>query len=285
MHDPQTVAHEIKYPWWKHKPWPKKFRDSGDRRFSWRRMQNEGVTAGRDSFWENGYRNTFVTIWHVDPEKDGSDDSCGWAWPKLTKAQREILRNAAWHEGSHPHFLCCNEKEWDGTLTEIESLYRGLALLVDRVLGLKLSWNEICRYAAQSTHIRDVVKAGSTFCFVAGYHTNFKEDRGEDRREHFHRILCGVARSLIGSKRPWWKHPKWHFWHWKIQCHPSQDLKRFLFTRCSKCGRRFKFGESVCTNSWYGKGPRWFRGEKDVYHHDCMGDAVPSKQSEVNTCT
>ena len=45
MHDPETVAFDIKYPW-----------KSRDRE----------------------YRGSFVTIWHVDPEKDGTDDSCGW---------------------------------------------------------------------------------------------------------------------------------------------------------------------------------------------------------------
>ena len=29
----------------------------------------------------------FITIWHVDPETDGTDDSCGWAWPKLNTAE------------------------------------------------------------------------------------------------------------------------------------------------------------------------------------------------------
>lgn len=29
-----------------------------------------------------------ITVWHVDPETDGSDDSCGWSLPKLTAAER-----------------------------------------------------------------------------------------------------------------------------------------------------------------------------------------------------
>lgn len=44
MHDPMTVAFEIKLP----------FRSE-----------------------KNKYK-SLITIWHVDPEKDGSDDSCGW---------------------------------------------------------------------------------------------------------------------------------------------------------------------------------------------------------------
>ena len=59
--------------------------------------------------------------------------------------------------------------------------------------------------------------------------------------------------------------PRYHFWHWRIQIHPLQQLKRWLFTRCSQCGGRFKWGESCVSNSWGGHGPRWFRSE-NVYH-------------------
>ena len=24
----------------------------------------------------------FITIWHVDPERNGTDDSCGWVFPQ-----------------------------------------------------------------------------------------------------------------------------------------------------------------------------------------------------------
>lgn len=52
MHDPMTVAFEIRYPWKKYK-------------------------APRNDF-ERKYRESFITIWHVDPERDGTDDSCDW---------------------------------------------------------------------------------------------------------------------------------------------------------------------------------------------------------------
>lgn len=47
MHDPLTVALEIKYPW--------------------KRKSSLG-----------SYRGAFITIWHKDPCKDGSDNSCDW---------------------------------------------------------------------------------------------------------------------------------------------------------------------------------------------------------------
>lgn len=101
MHDPSTVAHQIKYPWFEYKPWPKKFRrDPNPWRLKrgWEEMPDE-LKATRSKSWPEGYRNDFITIWHEDPERDGSDDSCGYSYVKITPQQREVLRNAAWWEG------------------------------------------------------------------------------------------------------------------------------------------------------------------------------------------
>ena len=34
-----------------------------------------------------------ITIWHHDPCKDGTDDSCGWGKPKLTKQEIAFVAN------------------------------------------------------------------------------------------------------------------------------------------------------------------------------------------------
>ena len=46
MHDPMTVAFDIKYPWWR-----------------------------KSSLFPKGYHSSFITIWHVDPDIRGDDDS------------------------------------------------------------------------------------------------------------------------------------------------------------------------------------------------------------------
>lgn len=50
MHDPMSVAFEIR------RPWP--------RRVNW---------STRKWYWP-----ALITVWHVDPETDGTDNSCGW---------------------------------------------------------------------------------------------------------------------------------------------------------------------------------------------------------------
>lgn len=68
--------------------------------------------------------------------------------------------------------------------------------------------------------------------------------------------------------RPWYRHPRWHVHHWKVQVHFTQALKRYLFSRCSKCGGRFTWNYAPMSG-WSGGGPRWFRSEVGVYHHGC----------------
>lgn len=64
MFDPLTVAFEIKYPW-----------------------------KGKGRL----YRDAFITVWHKDPCKDGSDDSCDWSGHKKTNPQIKAMGEAIWH--------------------------------------------------------------------------------------------------------------------------------------------------------------------------------------------
>lgn len=121
MHDPLTVAFEIP------RPWPR--------------------TAGRFRYWP-----ALVVVWHVDPEADGSDDSCDWF----------------------------------------------------------------------------------------------------NRRKRRFRI-----------------HPRWHVWHWRIRVPVILQLKRWAWSRCCRCGGRFRWGYEPVTDSWSAPGPGWFKGEPSTYHHDC----------------
>lgn len=275
MHDPMIQAFEIKYPWWRHKPWPKKFRYSQDRKFVWNHAMKD-FQEGCDAFWDEGYRDTFITIWHVDPEKDGSDDSCGWSYPKLTPKQKQGLRNGAWHEVHHPHFLVFNGKEWEGTHADAVSLYEGMIAYCVRLLRVNYSLEQIKRMAIERIHFPDCCKPTGVFCYQPGYHTNNPKDSERDRQEHFFGILCGIARCILDDLRPWYRHPKWHFWHWKLQCQPLMQIKRILFSRCSKCGGMFKYGESCVSHQWNSPGPRWFRGEPSVMHDRCSGSTVAS---------
>lgn len=71
--------------------------------------------------------------------------------------------------------------------------------------------------------------------------------------------------------RPWWKHPRFHLRHLRVQIHFTQKLKRFLFSRCAGCYQRFEWGYAPVSLSWGGKkGPQWFESEENVYHYECL---------------
>ena len=69
--------------------------------------------------------------------------------------------------------------------------------------------------------------------------------------------------------RPWWRHPRWHVHHWRLQWRFMYRLKRFLWSRCEVCGKRFPWGYAPIVTQWGNPGPRWFRGEPNVRHHEC----------------
>ena len=138
MHDPYTLAHRIHYPWFKknHKPWPRKYRRLDDET-AWRRM-TDAERAKCSKMWRKGYRDEFINIWHVDPERDGSDDSCGYCTPHLTREQKDRIKAFAWGEARDPYFLRCSAKEWAGTRHEAECIYRGLILHVAELIGVRV---------------------------------------------------------------------------------------------------------------------------------------------------
>ena len=157
MHDPKTVAHEIKL-----------------------------------------FGQYFITIWHVDPETNGDEDSCGWPWPHLTEREN----------------------------TYVEAL-------IDNEYDNLRHWFADCDHYDAKAQLRQ------------------------------------IFRLHKGLLRPWWKHPRWHFWHWEFQVHPVQEFKRWAFSRCCYCGHRFQWGEAPLSLTWAGTGPCWFRSEKKIMHIQC----------------
>ncbi len=178
MHDPMSVAHEVRYPW-------RKYRKG---------LNGEPMD----------YREPFITIWHVDPERDGTDDSCDWFNHKRKPLPLErAVREAAWD----------------------------LETLLD---------NE-------------------------PHYPNSPEHKA------FQPLMKAIT-ALIHqpSRTHWWQlHPRWHFWHWEIQVRPWQTLRRWLFTRCCRCGKRFAWGASPCSSHWDTPKHGWFRSEIGLYHADC----------------
>ncbi len=65
-------------------------------------------------------------------------------------------------------------------------------------------------------------------------------------------------------------HPRWHFWHWRIQVPLWQTFYRWAFERCCICKKGFMWNESVIGN-WSGSA---------IWHHGCNEQTMIRSQEE-----
>lgn len=256
-YDPQTVAHEIKYPW---RAYSKKWCDARGEK--------------PDSFFRR-YHSSFITIWHVDPEKPGTgnraDDSCGWfdRTPgvyadavaylladttfmhdvRLILERRDLVK-APFYEG-----ISERQSSWH-RLSGADSL--ALVLMVAQSLELRRWWNgqdgkrgaHLSFWARLLRPHRSVTEEAISLALNPIDNLSSVDDA--------ERAVKLVAAALNRRFRPWWRHPRWHVHHWKLQVHPWQQFKRWAFARCAGCRKGFRWGESV-----------WGYGDARVFHDGC----------------
>lgn len=88
-----------------------------------------------------------------------------------------------------------------------------------------------------------------------------------------------VHRAYRRYHRPWYRHPRWHIRHWQVQVHVWQTFKRWAFSRCAGCGKRFSWGYCPTSHGMGGHGPS-LRGEPGVYHSECSNVAYTVAKAE-----
>lgn len=256
MHDPNTVAFEIKYPW-----------------------------RGKPSkFFPKGYRSAFITIWHKDPERRGSDDSCGWfkrAHHGDPKVLEKIIKRIDWDwdrtyksDGTGKvYFTGYFYPEDDGAgmpnmgVTAIALNLFFIAIGEYYQSDGRTNWNKARSWMQK--HLFDIMLFAENptdslrDSIVRKWGTDTKR---EDRIRDMASCIYGW---ILRCERPWWQHPRWHIHHWRIQCHPLLAFKRWAFSKCTTCGKGFRWNESVWTANWNSTGPLWFRSEQGIHHDGC----------------
>ena len=241
MHDPKIVAFEIKSPFWR---------------------------KGR---WKTEQRHfpTLFTIWHVDPETDGTDDSCGWCYPKATKSEVEIIE--AWASEEWKYYF-------DSSYSNLQEAS------VSEVLAAIFPY---VRFIATGKKQHELL-APSDLTLIASLASNPVDNLRStvasaktDKYEFADLAFC-LLRCYRRAHRPLWRHPRWHIHHWSVQWHFGQRFNRWAFSKCASCGGRFKWGESPCVGNWDHEGPRFLKGEKGAYHMACYNKVAykPSPQKE-----
>lgn len=244
----------------------------------------------------------WFSLWHVDPERGpGGDDSCGW-FKRSHHGDKSVLERIV------KRF----EEDWDRTWTydpkedgggedeqsRGKTTYpcgffnpNGMPRL--SVVGVTLNlfflaagehfesdgrsnWNKARRFMQRNLFDIMFFAENTTDSLHDSMTLKFGNDtRREDR---LRTMACIIYGWILRREQRWWQHPRWHMHHWKLQVHAIQQFKRWAFSRCCKCGGRFRFGESPVTSNWNSKGPRWFRGQTDIYHDDCGGHRVVDNQ-------
>jgi hypothetical protein len=111
--------------------------------------------------------------------------------------------------------------------------------------------------------------AGKSFHWPAVITVWHREPGGHDSGEvckHYIRRQNGDGTWRTEIRNGW----RFHIHHWKIQCHPLQDARRRLLTRCTWCGGRHRRCDAVNhSTSCDSPRARWWRGERGLYHSDC----------------
>lgn len=247
MHDPMTVAFEIKYPW-----------KTGNKIYC--------------------YRSSFITIWHVDPELDGSDDSCGWAWEKRFREQdREWAQKKA---GNGKEEDRGEWKFWFNPAHAEFNLHGASAFEI-----IYAAWMDVRHYVSgrrwydrplPADELQYVIKLASNWIDNIRLST-LEAIQSAKGFASFFECICRLYRSY---HRPWWRHPRYHVRHWKVKIKPLQSFKRWAFTRCETCGKRFRWNESGITSQWHSKGPQWFKNQEGLNHMDCGGIGIGSNAAK-----
>lgn len=229
---------------------------------------------------KNGkYRNPFITIWHKDPEKDGTDDSCGW-FIRLRHANKEV------YEKIVKEF----ESEWDNTYTgesghvynsgwfnpqgenilSVQAIVFNMYLYTAKIVfnpngkidpgkAWKKAYKFMNKYRAEITYFaennRDSMRDVIVRKFERGCNVEYTPEKRKAMIEHCANI---IYTDVLRKTRKWYQHPRWHIKHWKIQFHPFQRIKRKYWDKCSVCGKRgFK---SAPFSDW---------GGTKLWHQEC----------------
>jgi hypothetical protein len=207
------------------------------------------------------FRPLGVTVWHVDPETDGSDDSCGWSRPHLNDIDEKLAKELAEWDDKFPYYFNQSVREVNGRRFVEPGTAIALSLSAIGTIAWRLDRKSLSPWIFQKAAALGFYEHDNLQGFFVG-------PRSTVEKEHAFMVLIRHYRAWM---RPWYKHPKWHIWHWKIQVNFVLNLKRWLFSKCCKCGKPFSWGYGPCTSSWNSSGPRWFKGETDVYHANCDG--------------
>ncbi len=183
----------------------------------YRRWRRDQAFDRKDENWiQIDYPDPIVRVWHVDPEADGSDDSCGYSYARLTSKEREkAIEVAGDMIGAYSGMF---ESEFEGGYIyergNVETVIGAFEVVAWRVFRKRIKPRHLPRILSAACNPTDNLLS------------LLNVPMGKNDIERF---ICIVARNFKTYDRRWWQHPRWHVHHWQFQFPWLQDLKRILF--------------------------------------------------------
>jgi len=221
---------------------------------------------------KGGYRPPIVTIWHNDPETDGTDDSCGWFIRARHVDQKMLqkVKNEFRFQFKHNYWFDEQGKPKFSTIGTAVQMYNQASWTMFIYMNNgKVDRSRHDKFMRK--HLYDIIQFAENAVDSIGDSINNrwgeKYENTDARADNFAETVCT---DIMRKIRPWYRHPKWHIHHWSIQFHPWQQLKRRYWDKCSVCGKRgFK---SAAYADW---------GGGNLRHEECDIMNRPQAISEV----
>lgn len=256
----------------------------------WRTLKYGGLSK------EKGWASIAIAdIWHVDPEKPGyggSDDTCGW-FMRAHHGSKTVLEK----------IIKRFQEDWDriwtydpakdggddgeqqrGKTVHMQGYFNPNGMPRMSVSGITLNlfflaacehfnsdgrsnWEKARKFMRRN--LFDIIMFAENPTDSLHDTLTLKYGNDTTREDRIRTMAATIYGWVLRAEQPWWRHPRWHVHHWKINIHAVIKFKRWAFSKCCKCGKRFPWGYSPVTDNWNSKGPRWFSGESDIYHSNC----------------
>lgn len=184
------------------------------------------------------YKTPLITIWHVDPEKNSlgcrGDDSCGWFSPPYTEEEKKAIEKLAKEQYSQIFARQVAQDE--------EKSYAYICYNQDAYGAVYWSWRALKAAGKKGWQYGKILNAkelNEIYCLATNPVDNVQSTvRNIKNCEQFTTFFFTVWRVFRRFNRPWYKHPRWHINHWKIQFIPFRNFKRRYWDKCSVCGKR-----------------------------------------------
>lgn len=245
MHDPMTVAFEI--------PSIRALipRISFEDKPPHIPMRHWNWTSRLGGFWYQ-WPSTYdhmLTVWHMDPELHGDEDSCGW-FKRAKHGNQEVRArirsefsfkwdgDSGWFEKEEPPF--------SGIASSGQPKFSVSAICLDMIRTAAYYHFGSHRRASKfmKKHLYEILWFAENP--IDSMHSSITMKYGfEKRDERIDSAVAVVYGWVLRAELPWYRHARWHFWHWKLQFHFFQKLKRRFFTKCVICGKHLKWDESA----------------------------------------